>query len=1075
MTDVELWVQRVVKAVEQTLAERRDCPKATYRLEFRPDRLTFRQAAHWVPYLHELGISHVYASPYLATRSGTMHGYAIVDYGRLNPELGGPEDYKIFVDALRRHGMGQILDFVPNHMSVCAHENRWWNNVLENGPGSPYADYFDIDWRPVTEALRNKILLPVLGGQYGQILEAGELKLEYQHGTFTVRYYDTILPIDPRTFPAILGHRLDELRQTLPADSEELRELESIITAAEHLPGRAETAPDRVAERQREKEVIKDRLRRLSSRSPAIAEHIHRNVQELNGTPGDPHSFDRLEELLGAQVYRLSHWRSAADEVNYRRFFDINELAAMSMENLAVFEDAHRLVFELLVQGDVAGLRIDHIDGLYNPLEYLWRLQWGYLRALGKAAYARLAAETSATPQESGETQPAPEWKDLEPAFLDAMWRMRDGVAPSEVFAPATAFESIGDASEKAGPSPERMPRRSVGAARSEDLNARPPLYVVVEKILSPEEPLPRDWPVAGTTGYDFLHYVNGLFVDREGLAELVKTYQRFVRPREEFRETVYASKMLILRVAMSSELALLTHRINRLSERHRWSRDYTHNSFRVALREILAEFPVYRTYISGREVPDRDRQFVLRAVAQAKRRNPAMSAGVFDFVRDVLLLKSPPELDVSGMRERALFIARFQQVTSPVMAKGLEDTAFYRYLPLVSLNEVGCNPSRGSATAEEFHRENLARWQERPRSLLASTTHDTKRSEDVRARINVLSEIPQLWRAALNRWSRWNRWRRREVDGQPAPSRNDEYLFYQTLIGVWPLEPPDEPALRQLIERLQGYMEKASREAKVHTSWVNPSADYEAAVREFVAAVLQPNPQNRFFHEFVAFHERVVDWGLYTALSQTLLKLTSPGVPDIYQGQELWDFSLVDPDSRRPVDFELRSRMLAQLRNELGPNEKSLRPVARFMATHPRDGRIKLFLTWRTLQFRRRHVDLFDRGQYIPLAAVGSKANHVCALAWRLSGQSDPSDRVALAVAPRLLARLTPAGNGDRPMPPLGEAVWQDTALDVSSLPQTPLLDILTGQTVAPQRGCLRLADLLADFPVALLTNATG
>lgn len=1063
MSDRETWAQRVVKSVEATLAQRQAWPEATYRLEFRPDRMTFRDAAALVPYLHELGVSHVYASPYMASRSGATHGYSVVDYTRLNPELGSAEDYQAFSQELREHGMGQILDIVPNHMSVSAHENRWWNNVLENGPSSPYSDYFDIDWRPVTEGLRNKVLLPVLGGQYGQVLEAGELRLEYRDGTFNLRYYETVLPIDPRTFPAILTHRIDELRQAMPPDSEHLRELESIVTAAEHLPGRIETAPELVAERQREKEVIKDRLRRLTQGSPEIASFIDRNVREWNGMPGDPHSFDRLEELLGAQVYRLSHWKAAADEINYRRFFDINELAAVSMENLPVFEDAHRLIFDLLVQGNLSGLRIDHIDGLFNPFEYLWRLQWGYIGALGRAAYGEMQA---------AEDEEMPAWKELAPLFWDAMWQRQGGLPPSRVFPAATSTAEPTPVEHVAQAVETPKKESPIGVPRSASAGSRPPLYVVVEKILSAEEPLPKEWPVAGTTGYDFLNDVNGLFVDPSGMAELLKIYDRFVRERADFRAMVFASKMLILRVSMASELMLLAHRLNRLTERHRWSRDFTLNSLRVALREILGNFPVYRTYISAGEVPDRDRQFVHRAVALAKRRNPAMDAGVFDFVRDVLFLKRPPDLDESGIRERALFIGRFQQVTSPVMAKGVEDTTFYRYYPLTSLNEVGGEPARGAVTVEEFHHENADRQQNRPRSLLATTTHDTKRSEDVRARINMLSEIPQLWREAVNRWARFNRFQRRETEGQPAPSRNDEYLFYQALVGVWPLEPPDDPTFQQLVERLQGYMEKASREAKLHTSWINPSPEYDAAIREFVAGVLDNQPKNRFLSSFREFHERIVNWGLYTALSQLFLKLTSPGVPDIYQGQEFWDFSLVDPDNRRPVDFDGRHKTLVQLKSDLGPHEASLAAVARQLAANPRDSRIKLFATWRLLQFRRRQAKLFDKGQYAPLEARGPKAAHVCAFAWHMPAAGAQAGKLVVAVAPRLLAALTPVpADAEESPPPLGEKIWGDTYVDMPQLPTAPLRDLFTGHVMTPQNSRLHLASVLADFPVALLS----
>jgi (1->4)-alpha-D-glucan 1-alpha-D-glucosylmutase len=1053
MSDLSDWVQPLVDAVQQALRDRPAPPQATYRLEFRHDRMTFRQAAQLVSYLAELGISHLYASPCLKTRSGSTHGYAVVDYGQLNPELGTPEEYAALAAELRNRGMGQLLDFVPNHMSVAPAENRWWQNVLENGPGSPYAAYFDIDWRPVKEELKNKILLPVLGGQFGQVLEAGQLKLEYRDGAFFVRYFETVLPLNPKTATTVLRHRLDELKAEMPAESEDLRELESVITALDHLPGSVETKPERVAERQREKEVAKDRLKRLTARNPEISRFVERNLRDFNGTPGDPHSFDRLEELLSAQVYRLSHWKAAGDEINYRRFFDVNDLAAVSMEEPAVFEDAHRLVFELLVRRDVAGLRIDHIDGLYDPVTYLWRLQWGYLRALGREAHERQTAERFSA-WAAGKDE-LPLWKEVEPRLLEALWKIYGGVHPLNVF-----------------PSGDDRTRH---APRDDSRPPQPPLFVVVEKILGPEEPLPEKWPVAGTTGYDFLALDNGLFVDPAGLAEMAKTYDRFLHHKTDFREIVFEAKHLILRTAMASELSLLALRLNRLSECDRRSRDFTLNSLRFVLREILACFPVYRTYVGGGEVSERDRNFIHRAVAQAKRRNPAVDAEIFDFVRDVLLLKQPPSLDAKAAGDRDFFIGRFQQVTSPVMAKGVEDTAFYRYLPLASLNEVGDGPASGAVSVETFHRENLARLQQRPRSLLATTTHDTKRSEDVRARISVLSEIPRPWRKAVSRWSLLNRWHHREIDGRPAPSRNDEYLFYQSLVGVWPLRPPDDKARADLVARLQGYMEKASHEAKVNTSWVNPSPGYDAAVRDFVARVLEDRPKNRFLEEFRRFHERVIGWGLFTALSQVFLKLTSPGVPDIYQGQELWDFSLVDPDNRRPVDFAARQDLLAGLKAAVSAGPAAQLELARRLAGDPFDDRLKLFVTWQTLHFRRCQDRLLHEGRYVPLEASGSQSKHVSAFAWRWSPQAGQSEQVAIVVVPRLLAGLTPlADDAFCSPPPIGEAVWHDTHLQLGDLPAGPWRNLFTGQPCPADGSELALSAALSDFPVSLLVNAS-
>ncbi len=574
---------------------------------------------------------------------------------------------------------------------------------------------------------------------------------------------------------------------------------------------------------------------------------------------------------------------------------------------------------------------------------------------------------------------------------------------------------------------------------------------------------------MAGTTGYDFLNHVNGLFVDWAGLSELVKVYHRFTDQRLDFREVAYQSKLLILRATMASEVHLLAHRLNRISRRHRRSRDFTLNALRGALREILACFPVYRTYIHEGHVSERDRQFVGRAVAQAKRRNPNVNAAVFDFIRDVLLLQLPPPLDEADRQERELFVGRFQQATSPVMAKGIEDTAFYRYFPLASLNEVGGGPARGPTALEDFHRQNLDRQARWPRSLLASSTHDVKRSEDTRARINVLSEVPHRWRTALNRWARLNRRHRREVDGLPAPSRNDEYLFYQSLLGVWPLSEPDRDASLQLTQRMQAYMEKATREAKVNTNWINPNSSYDTAVREFIAAVLAVQAKNRFLGEFRRFHEQVVNWGLYSSLSQVLLKLASPGVPDIYQGQEFWDFSLVDPDNRRPVDFAVRRELLAELQRDAGRSDESLLTLARQLGREPRDPRLKLFVTWMALGFRRQAADLFRHGEYLPLDAWGARAKHVCAFARRLG---EPW-QVAIVVAPRLLAHLTPLAEGAAlPPPPLGEAIWEDTRLVLGDVAAAPLRNVFTGRVCVPVDGDLPLAAVLADFPVALLTS---
>jgi (1->4)-alpha-D-glucan 1-alpha-D-glucosylmutase len=788
-------------------------PLSTYRLQFHAG-FTFEAATAIVDYLHALGVSHCYASSYFRAVPGSTHGYDVADPTRLNPEIGDERAYGAWVDALRARGMGHIVDIVPNHMGIARSANPWWQDVLENGASSRYAPVFDIDWQPLKPQLEHKVLLPVLGDTYGAVLERQEIKLEYENGAFRVRYYDNWFPIAPGTYGRILSVGQDDLLRDIGENSDEGIEFLSILTAIRHLPGRQVSDPLELAERDREKEVIKRRLAALTGRCPRVLEHVQRAVTTLNGTAGAPASFDGLDQLLAVQPYRLAYWRVAGEEINYRRFFDINELAAIRMEDPAVFDLVHGYVFDLLKRGSVDGLRIDHVDGLFDPGDYLHRVQ----------ARAR----------------------ELRP----------------DVYTAAT------------------------------------PLYLVVEKILSEDEELPR-WPVEGTTGYDFLVKVNGLFVDHRNERAVNQVYEQFARLRVPFREIAYRGKQLILRVSMAGELNVLAHRLNTFSERSRHYRDFTLNSLTQAMREIIASFPVYRTYVTDREpVSDQDRDAIERAVRQAKRRNPNRPAAVYDFVRDLLLKKADYVVESTG-DEHMRFVGKFQQVTSPVTAKGIEDTALYIYNRLVSLNEVGGEPDHFGVAPEHLHgwlRRRAERW---PHGLSATSTHDTKRSEDVRARLNVLSEIPGAWKQAVSRWARINRRGRSQIDEQSYPSRNEEYLLYQALLGTWPLEPMPPSEEKAYRDRIVAYMHKAMREAKVYTSWINPSEPHEEAMARFVDAVLAPD--NRAFREdFLKVHRVVSQYGIYNSLAQLAIKVGAPGVPDFYQGTELWDFSLVDPDNRR-------------------------------------------------------------------------------------------------------------------------------------------------------------------------------
>lgn len=992
-------------------------PVATYRLQFNR-AFTFADATRLVPYLDALGVSDVYASSYLAARPGSLHGYDIADHNRLNPEIGTEEEYEAFVTALESRGMGQILDVIPNHMGIAAGCNPWWNDVLENGPSSAYAEFFDIDWDPVKRQLANKVLLPILGDQYGRILEEQELTLEYADGAFCLRYQDTRLPIAPRSATRILGHRLEALAATLGEADPHLQEYQSIITALTNLPGRTDTAPERVRERMREREVIRRRLARLVEESQPIRASLEETIRIFNGKRGDPRSFDLLDRLLDDQAYRLAYWQVAGEEINYRRFFDINELAAIRMESSPVFRETHRRILKLVEEGKVTGLRLDHPDGLFEPPRYFLALQ--------RERFAQAAR-----------------------AHLDRQGGMAEPDRDAALGVATHRFDAL------CQPDPSRAGCR--------------PLYLLAEKILARGERLPIHWAIHGTTGYEFLNLVGGLFVDEKNEKGITAAYTAFTGQRIPFPDLVYESKQLILRVSMSSELNVLGHALSRLAERNRYSRDFTLNSLTHALREVIACFPVYRTYIDGRspEVTLQDRACVEVAVAFAKRRNPATNVSVFDFVRDVLLLRYPENADAAYREDQLAFVQKFQQVTAPVTAKGIEDTACYRYNRLVSLNEVGGEPDRFGVSVQEFHAQCLARQEKWPASLSATSTHDTKRSEDVRARIHVLSEIPRQWRAAVGRWHRWNRRHASEVDGRPAPDRSDEYLLYQTLVGAWPLAPmgPEEAAI--FTGRIQDYMLKAAKEAKLNTSWINPNAAYDESLRTFVARALQPEPGNRFLADFAAFHRPIARLGMLSSLAQTLIKITAPGVPDLYQGSEVWDFSLVDPDNRRPVDFAARAALLDGLRERIAAGD--LADLARKLVEHWPDGRIKLYTIHRALACRRRRPDLFRTGAYVPLATAGQHAARLCTFA-RQGGTW-----TVLAVAPRLVAPLTEEGA----RLPLGREVWGDTwVLLPKEYPRGPYTNLFTGAVVHAvecQGGAgLAVGDLLADFPVALLEAPT-
>ncbi len=963
-------------------------PSATYRLQLNRN-FTFRDTAALLDYLHDIGISHCYTSPFLMARPGSLHGYDVTDPTRLNPEIGDVGDFTEFANQLRKRGMGLIADIVPNHMCVTHPSNRWWWDVLEDGPGSPFSRFFDIDWNPPKSELVDKILLPFLAEQFGQSLEAGKLVLKYEGDAFVVDYQGVPYPVAPRTWPVVLDGVLERLRVILGESHDYVIELESILTSISHLPTRSQTDTSKVQERRREKEVIKRRLATLVQGSVVVRDTLADVLQQINGREGDPRSFDQLEKLLDEQAYRLSHWQVAADEVNYRRFFDINELAAIRVEDSEVFPAVHALILDLVRKRQITGLRVDHPDGLFDPEQYFYQLQ------------------------------------------------------------------------EQISQSPE-----SLSTQQPTDSSLR--TYLVAEKILTGNEQLRPSWEVDGTTGYGFLNVLNGVFVDKSHKRTLLRLYEQFTGFSQSFNDLLYECKHLVLQVSMSSELTALSRRLDKITEQHRWSRDFTLHILRDALQEVIACFPVYRSYIreSTLEPAEQDKQWIRQAVGSARLRNAAISGSVFDFIQNVLLLNDPEGISEVDRAVRRLFVMRFQQLTAPVMAKGLEDTAFYRYVPLLSLNEVGGSPRSLGTSVAAFHSKNAARQAMWPHSLLATSTHDHKRSEDIRARINVISEVPTDWYRAARSWQQLNADNKAIVEGNPVPGPNEEYYLYQTLMGTWPLVEMNDSEYETFLQRIHVHIEKALREAKVHTSWVSPNTAYETAFHNFLDAILVRKPDNRFLASFLPFQSRMARLGIFNSLSQLILKITSPGVPDFYQGTEVWNFTLADPDNRNPVPFAPIQELLANLRIDENANLPGL--VDRLIRS-PQDGGIKLFVTRTALRFREEERELFSNGSYLPLRTAGERYRHVVGFARSYAGRS------VIVLAGRFFASLSSDGRN-----PLGEPTWRDTTVTLRRhFGGLTFRDIFTGRTIQAKRRdrqvVVEVADAFAHLPIALLAQSEG
>jgi (1->4)-alpha-D-glucan 1-alpha-D-glucosylmutase len=952
-------------------------PLATYRLQL-SEKFTLREAKDVVPYLASLGVSHVYASPLQAARPHSTHGYDVVDHGVLNPELGDEDDLEALARALARHEMGLVIDVVPNHMCIAdAANTRWWD-VLENGQGSASTDFFDINWGPPKPELAGKVLLPILGEQFGRELESGTLAVGIAQGVFHLSCGPTRLPLTPPSWRLLMDPLWRRVAARLGGEAEPAVEIESVLRALANWPRERE----QLRARRHERNALVRRIAQLLE-APETTADLAEVLRVFNGTKDVPRSFDELERLIGEQPYRLAHWRVAAHEINYRRFFDINDLAAIRVEREDVFRVVHALPLYWAERGWVDGFRIDHVDGLLEPERYLTRLR-------------------------------------------DAAAQKRGGAGVGE-----------------GGAAP--------GAAQ------RP--YVVVEKILAERESLSSGWAVDGTTGYDHLA-TNAVLVDGENAALLRDNWRALTHDGQEFGDIAYESKRLILDTALAAELTVLAQKLDGLSEQHRYTRDFTFASLLEALREVLSCFPVYRTYIErdDNQVSERDRVVISRAIRDAVQRNPVINRSLFGFIEDLLLLRDPSDLSPEQSEARRDFVLRLQQLTGPVMAKGVEDTACYRFFPLLSLAEVGCDPDRLGLSVEEFHRFNADRAATTPGSLSATATHDTKRGEDSRARLHVLSERPQEFRQAVLQWRELNRPLRLRAGSVELPEPLTEVFIYQSLVGSWPAGGvAGDPTFAR---RFAASVEKAIAEAKLHTSWINPDSAYEEAVSTFVASLLDPVASPAFLESLQGFVERLAPAGRFNSLAQALLKVASPGVPDLYWGTELWDHSFADPDNRRPVDFARRAELLARLRGRLESD-----PVAavREALAQPEDGVLKLLVLHRALGVRAAHREAFESRLYEPVSAQGPLAANVIAFARGETG------RRVVAVTGRLFSRLV-----EGPQAPIGN-VWRDTTLRLEGpARRARYREALTNRPLQPERRddawVFALPEVFGALPLALI-----
>jgi (1->4)-alpha-D-glucan 1-alpha-D-glucosylmutase len=864
-------------------------PIATYRVQLTAD-FNFDAAAGIVPYLKSLGVTHLYASPFMKARKGSTHGYDIVDHTQLNPELGGEAGFARLSEALKQHRLGLVLDFVPNHVGVHFADNPWWLDVLEWGPASPHAASFDIDWDTLPWRARGGVLLPIIGSSYGEALEKGEIELRYDagEGSFSAWYFEHRLPIAPQRY----GETLRTIVREAGAESEPAGK-QLLGLASRHTGPRRPSRDDAPA--------FKAELKGIAG----SAEIIARGLDAYRAGPGRPAQTLALHHLLERQHYKLGQWRLASSEINYRRFFDVNTLAGLRVEDAGTFDAIHRLVKRLIADDRLQGLRLDHIDGLRDPAQYFQRL------------------------------------------------------------------------------------RRLIRDAQGDTAQ---PFYMVIEKILGEHEQLHRFAGVHGTTGYEWLNVISQVLVDGKGLEPLDEIWRQVSNMSPKLEPVLLQAKRRVLETLLTSEFTVLTRLLARIAGGHYSTRDFSADSLRQALELYVLYFPVYRTYLTPAGPSAHDRALISETIEKARANWFGADEGIFDFLRDTLTLDliAPGRVPHSKPRVRR-FALKVQQFTGPMMAKSLEDTAFYRYHRLLALNEVGGDPAAGALPVETFHNMMRRRAKEWPHGMTATTTHDTKRGEDARARLLALAEIPGEWAGAVGRWKILNAPHLVVEESMRSPSAAFEYMLYQALVGAWPLVEHDD----QFLERMQAYALKAAREGKQETSWLNPHAAYEGGLRTFLARILDPTLSAEFLSSLRSFTQRTSLLGALNSLGQITLKATMPGVPDFYQGTEFWDFSLVDPDNRRPVDFAARASALGSVET----------PDWADLVHNWTNGRIKLAWTRHLLKLRAEFAEVFAHGDYQPLEVTGPHRDHVIAFARRHGG-----DAVIVAVG-KSLAPLTQGG----------------------------------------------------------------